>query len=166
MPTEEIFLLATSGRVLRKDIIAQDAISPFDNSAMYGFAVRVDYLTQTPTDLHLEGELSAGEAPYTEVELGACIRIMTGAQIPPGAEAVVPLEWTTEINQETVTVRICRTSERGAYYIRRAAKDALKGITVVKSGTRITPPVMGMIAVAGYGSIKVGRSPSHHRNGE
>lgn len=156
-PTEELFLRAALGRVLREDIVAQEAIPPFDNSAMDGFAVRVDDLTQPPTDLHLEGELSAGEAPNTEVKPGACIRIMTGAQIPFGAEAVVPLEWTTEINQKTV--RIHRGPERGAY-IRKAAKDAVQGTTVVKRGTRITPPVMGMIAAAGYDRIKVGKSPS------
>ncbi len=157
MPTEELTLRAASGRVLREDIVARKAIPPFDNSAMDGFAVRMDDLTQTPTDLHLEGEVSAGEAPDTEVKPGSCIRIMTGAQIPLGAEAVVPLEWTTEINQETV--RIHRGPERGGY-IRRAAKDALQGAAVVKSGTRITPPVMGMIAAAGYDKIKVGKTPS------
>ena len=156
-PTEKLFLRAALGRVLREDIVAREAIPPFDNSAMDGVAVRVDDLTQTPTDLHLEGEVSAGKAPDTEVKPGACIRIMTGAQIPPGAEAVVPLEWTTEINQETV--RIHRRPERGAY-IRKAGKDALQGTTVVKSGARITPPVIGMIAAAGYDRIKVGESPS------
>ncbi|MCY3630866.1 MAG: molybdopterin molybdotransferase MoeA [Bacteroidota bacterium] len=157
MPTEKLSLREAFGRVLREDIVAQEAIPPFDNSAMDGFAVRVDDLTQSPTDLHLEGELAAGEAPNIEVKPGACIRIMTGAQIPLGADAVVPLEWTTEINQETV--RIHRKSERGTY-IRRAAKDASQGTAVVKSGTRITPPVIGMIAAAGYDKIKVGKSPS------
>ena len=157
LPTEELPLRATSGRVLREDIVAREAIPPFDNSAMDGYAVRVNDLTQTPTDLHLEGELAAGEIPNIEVRPGACIRIMTGAQIPPGAEAVVPFEWTDEIGQETV--RIHRRPEQGAY-IRRAAKDVLQGTVVVKSGTRITPPVIGMIAAAGYDRIKVGKPPS------
>ena len=78
---------------------------------MDGFAVRVDDLTQIPTDLHLEGKLAAGEVPNAEVKPGACIRIMTGAQIPLGAEAVVPVEWTTEINQETVRIHTGRNGE-------------------------------------------------------
>ncbi len=156
MPAEEIFLRVASGRVLREDIVTQEAIPPFDNSAMDGYAIHMDDVTQTPLDLQLEGELAAGEVPSIEVKPGICIRIMTGAQIPPGTEAIVPQEWTTEMDMKTV--RIHRKPERGAY-IRRAGKDALKGTIVVKKGLRITPPIIGMIAAAGYDKVKVGKSP-------
>lgn len=156
MPTEELPRLMTFGQILHEDILAREEIPPFDNSAMDGFAVRMDDLVQLPADLRLDGEIPAGKAPNAEVESGACIRIMTGAQIPPGAEAVVPVEWTTEINQETI--RIHRRPEAGAY-IRKTARDAAKHETVVKRGTRITPPVMGMIAAAGYHRIKVAKPP-------
>ncbi len=156
MPTEEIPLRMASGRVLREDIIAKESIPPFDNSAMDGYAVHMGGFAQTIPDLQVIGELAAGNIPSTEVKPGTCIRIMTGAQIPPGTEAVVPQEWATEMNEEIIHIR--RKPERGAY-IRRAGKDALRGTVVVKRGMRITPPIIGMIAAAGYDQVKVGKSP-------
>ncbi len=156
VPTEQISLLQALGRVLREEIIAQDSIPPFDNSGMDGFALCKEDLGRIPIDLSVDGEVPAGVFPEFVLESGKCIRIMTGAQIPSGTEAVVPLEWTTEINPQTI--RIHRRPNSGQY-IRRAAQDAQKGMSLVPSGLQITPPILGMIAAAGYQEIHVGSIP-------
>ncbi|MCY4159840.1 MAG: molybdopterin molybdotransferase MoeA [Bacteroidetes bacterium] len=156
LPVEQIPLLATLGRILRKDIIAQAPIPPFDNSGMDGFALHGDDLAGIPKDLRIQGEVAAGQVPVSEVFPGGCIRIMTGAQIPSGTEAVVPVEWTTEITPQSI--RIDQRPKKGAY-IRKAGKDMEQGMIVAKCGIQITPPVLGMIATAGYENIEVSSSP-------
>ena len=156
LPTERVLLSTALGRVLREKIIAREAIPPFDNSGMDGFAVRMEDLTKIPASLRLDGDIPAGKNPVGEVKPGSCIRIMTGAKVPPGTEAVVPVEWTTEIKPGLVNINRC--PKRGAY-IRRAGQDVTEGASVVNRGTQITPPVVGMIAAAGYQEIKVGRIP-------
>ena len=157
LPVEEIPLLESLGRVLREDIVAQESVPPFDNSGMDGFAIHTEDIEKIPVDLCLKDDVAAGKSPLTKVIPGNCVRIMTGAQIPLGTESVVPLEWTTEINPETI--RVHRRPEKGAY-IRRKAQDILRGSTVVNRGVRITPPILGMIAAAGYQVIKVSEIPS------
>ena len=156
LPARQVSLMKSLGHVLRQDIIAQNAIPPFDNSAMDGFAVQWDDLSSLPLDLDLIGEVSAGQVPQTRVEPGMCLRITTGAQIPEGADAVIPLEWATEINDHTV--RFHKKAERLSF-VRPAAQDVEKGDVVVKSGIRITPPMIGMMATVGYHSISVGSTP-------
>ncbi|MCY4225489.1 MAG: molybdopterin molybdotransferase MoeA [Bacteroidetes bacterium] len=156
LPAQSVPLMESLGCILRQDIIAKNAIPPFDNSAMDGFAVQWDDLSSLPLDLDLIGEVSAGQVPHTHVESGTCLRITTGSQIPEGADAIIPLEWTTEINEQTV--RFHKKSEMLSF-IRPASQDVEKGSVVVQSGARITPPIIGMIAASGYNSIDVGVTP-------
>ena len=156
LPTERVPLSAALGRVLRERIIARESIPPFDNSGMDGFAVRMEDLAVVPARLRLDGDIPAGKNPQSGVNPGGCIRIMTGAKVPPGTEAVVPVEWTTE--NESGFVRINRCPKKGAY-IRRAGQDVREGTSVIRGGMQITPPVVGMIAAAGYQEIKVGCTP-------
>lgn len=156
LPTERMPLSAVLGRVLRETIIARESIPPFDNSGMDGFAVRMEDLAAVPVRLRLDGDIPAGKDPQRGVKPGGCIRIMTGAKIPPGTEAVVPVEWTTEVEPGLVNINRC--PKRGAY-IRRAGQDVEEGAPVISRGTRITPPVVGMIAAAGYQEIKVNCTP-------
>lgn len=157
LPAESLPLHMASGRVLREDIVAKASLPPFDNSGMDGFSVHVNDLERIPTDLILDGEIPAGKQSLSAVQPGYCIRVMTGATVPPNTEAVIPLEWTTEIDKKTI--RIHRRPERGDY-IRKAAQDALQGDIVVNNGTRIIPPVTGMIAAAGYKTVAVGKTPA------
>ncbi len=157
LPVEEIPLLSALGRVLREDIVARESIPPFDSSAMDGYALRMQDMAEIPADLYLKGEIFAGQVPLTGVAPATCIRIMTGAQIPHGTEAVVPQEWTTEVRSDTI--RIHRKPEKGAY-IRRAAEDVFQGTAVAKKGARITPPVLGMIAATEHQRVRVSRIPS------
>ena len=157
LPVEQLPLHRTAGLVVREDIIARVSIPPFDNSGMDGFAIHANDLEKIPIDLILNGDLPAGKNPQSPVKPGHCIRVMTGAKVPQNAEAVVPLEWVTEVDSKTI--RIHRPPQRGDY-IRKSAQDVLKGDTVVKKGTRVTPPVIGMIAAAGYKKVAVGKAPT------
>lgn len=156
LPTERVPLSAVLGRVLQERIIARESIPPFDNSGMDGFAVRRKDVAVVPARLRLDGDIPAGKNPQSGVKPGGCIRIMTGAKVPPGTEAVVPVEWTTEIEPGLVSINRC--PKKGAY-IRRAGQDVKEGTSVISRGTQITPPIVGMIAAAGYQEIKVGGSP-------
>jgi molybdopterin molybdotransferase len=156
LSTERVPLSAALGRILRERIIARESIPPFDNSGMDGFAVRMEDLAVVPACLRLDGDIPAGKNPQDRVKLGGCIRIMTGAKVPLGTEAVVPVEWTKEVKPGLVNINRC--PKKGAY-IRRAGQDVKEGASVVSRGTQITPPVVGMIAAAGYQEIKVSRTP-------
>lgn len=156
LPTERVHLSTAVGRVLRERTIARDSIPPFDNSGMDGFAVRMEDLAAVPARLRLDGDIPAGKNPQGRIKPGSCIRIMTGAKVPPGTEAVVPVEWTTEVEPGLVSIN--RRPKKGAY-IRRAGQDVKEGTSVISGGTRITPPVVGMIAAAGYQEIIVSCTP-------
>ena len=156
LPTERVPLSAALGRVLRERIIARESIPPFDNSGMDGFAVRMEDLAVVPARLRLDGDIPAGRNPESRIKPGGCIRIMTGAKVPPGTDAVVPVEWTTEIEPGLVSINRC--PKKGAY-IRRAGQDVKEGASVISRGTQITPPVVGMIAAAGYQEIEVSGTP-------
>ena len=156
LPTERLPLSAALGRVLHERIIARESIPPFDNSGMDGFAVRMADITVVPARLRLDGDIPAGKNAQSGIKPGSCMRIMTGAKVPPGTEAVVPVEWTTEIEPGLVSIN--RFPKKGAY-IRRAGQDVKEGTSVISKGTQITPPVVGMIAAAGYREIKVGCTP-------
>lgn len=157
LPTERVHLSTALGRVLRERIIARDSIPPFDNSGMDGFAVRMEDIAAVPARLRLDGDIPAGKNPQGRIKPGGCIRIMTGAKVPPGTEAVVPVEWTTEVEPGLVSIN--RRPKKGAY-IRLAGQDVKEGTSVISRGTQITPPVVGMIAAAGYREIKVGCTPN------
>ncbi|MCY4234367.1 MAG: molybdopterin molybdotransferase MoeA [Bacteroidetes bacterium] len=156
LPKVEITLISALGRVLREDIRTREQIPPFDNSAMDGFAVISDDLELLPNDLAIIDEIPAGKVPEIPLESGKCIRIMTGGQIPINTGAVVPVEWTTQIN-DTI-IRIHQKPEETTF-IRRASQDVREKDIVVNSGIRITPPIIGMIATAGYQKVMVGRVP-------
>ena len=140
------------GYPLADDIISRDEIPPFASSAMDGFAVRTADIVRVPVCLRVEGEIPAGVPAERPVVTGACLRIMTGAPIPPGADAVVPVEWTR--SERPDEVMIDRIPEPGQN-IRPAGQDVQKGARVLESGWRITPPVIGMLATLGFGQVRV-----------
>jgi len=132
------------GLVLAADVVAGDDVPPFDNSAVDGYAVRAVDVAATPVELVVAGEIAAGAASERSVQPGEAVRIMTGAPIPPGADAVVMVE-----DSETVadgrTVRLTRSVDAGAA-VRRAGSDVRSGTTVFTSGTVVTAPALGVLA--------------------
>ena len=144
------------GRTLRGSVHAGDDLPPFDNSAMDGYAVRVSDCAALPVELRIQETITAGRLPQRAVVQGTCASIMTGAPVPEGADAIVPVEWTAPAGPDRV--RINRVPARGMY-VRRAGQDAARGTCAVAEGAVITPQILGMIAAAGAHEVEVSRLP-------
>ena len=149
-------LHAALGRTLREPAVAKDAVPPFDNSGMDGYAVRYADCSTVPVALKIVETILAGSLPEKNVEPGSCAAIMTGAPLPPGADTIVQVEWTESAGPGLV--RICRIPKKGQH-IRLKGKDGKPGEHTVESGTVISPFVLGMLAAAGMENVAVGQLP-------
>ncbi len=147
------------GLVLAEDVAASTALPSFDNSAMDGYAVRVQDVAgaspQHPVTLPVVAEVAAGDTGAYALQPGTSIKIMTGAMLPHGAEAVVPVEST---DGGTARVAIRRPAEHGSS-VRLAGGDAKAGEILVTSGTRLLPMHIAVIAAAGRGAVLVRPRP-------
>lgn len=140
------------GRVLASDIASPLAVPPFDNSAMDGYAVRLaDLASGTP--LIMAGKAFAGQPYHGEWPAGHCVRIMTGAPVPAGTDAVVMQE-ETQADGDRIT--FLAQPEPGQN-IRRAGSDIGKGDCVLPAGTRLTPREMPLLASLGVATVTVRR---------
>jgi molybdopterin molybdotransferase len=160
LPPFEQHLLDAHGHRLAEDVIAPRDVPLFDNSAMDGYAVRrIDVLgadDERPALLRVTQELPAGAAADTEIGPGACARIMTGAPVPPGADAIVPVEWTD--GGADGTVRIYRTPVSGGH-IRRMGEDVCVGQPLLTAGTMLGARQIGLLAAVGLDLVPVRPSP-------
>ncbi len=149
----ELSLDDADGGMLAEDIAAQWPLPPFDNSSMDGYAVRAaDIAAATagaPVTLPVTGEVTAGDTRELELVPGSCLRIMTGAPVPDGADAVVPVELT---DGGTARVAISQAVAAGAS-IRRAGDDAAPGDALLAAGSRLGPVAIGLLAAAGRDSV-------------
>ncbi|MCU1346811.1 MAG: moeA [Acidimicrobiia bacterium] len=139
------------GCVTSVPLEAPEAVPPFDNSAVDGFAVRSSDVTSAPTQLRVVATLAAGAAASTAVEPGQAIRIMTGAPIPDGADAVVMVEDTT-IDGDQVTIGRAATAGQA---VRRAGDDVRSGAMVFDRFTALGPAHLGVLASLGYRRVPV-----------
>jgi molybdopterin molybdotransferase len=155
LPPRRLGLDEADGAVLSQDVTAGGPLPPFDNSAMDGYAVvAADVAGATaerPVTLPVRGEVAAGDTTRHELAAGACLKIMTGALLPPGADAVVPVEWTDD-GAAGGQVAITRPAEPG-HAIRRAGGDAAAGDVLLTAGTRLGPVQLGLLAAAGHGAV-------------
>ncbi|HXE95554.1 MAG TPA: gephyrin-like molybdotransferase Glp [Dongiaceae bacterium] len=150
--TERISLPDATGRVLAEDMAAPWDLPLWDNSAMDGYAVRRQDCTATPCTLRVTGYLPAGaKADGILVEEGCAVRIMTGAPTPAGCDAVVPVEETYDGQQE---VTLQEPVKKGQH-IRFRGEDVASGVIFVRSGTRIGPPQVNMLAGFGMALVPV-----------
>jgi molybdopterin molybdotransferase len=155
----DLQLLDAHGCMLAEAVVAEVDLPPFDNSSMDGYAVRVadvaDASESSPARLPVVGDIAAGsQAAYT-VQPGLSVRIMTGAPVPTGADAVVPLEWT---DGGIAGVSINRPAAAGAN-IRRRGEDVRVGDLVLDVGTRLGPGQLGLLAAVGRDRVKVRPRP-------
>jgi molybdenum cofactor synthesis domain-containing protein len=127
------------GLVLAEDIVAREPVPPFANTGMDGYAVRA---ADTPGSLRVIGELPAGRAPTIAVGPGEAIRIMTGAPMPEGADAVVMVERTRPDGDGAVIVEVAQPGD----HVRLAGGDVEAGALVFPRGTRLTPAHLGVLA--------------------
>lgn len=144
------------GRVLREDVAADADAPAADNSAMDGYAVRAEDVASAPVSLRVIGDIPAGHVASGRVEAGTAMRIMTGAFVPEGADAVAQVE-ITDGGQDTVTVH--QAVARGAN-IRRRGSDMREGDVVLRAGTRIGAAEIAMLAGVRKQTVRVGRRPT------
>ncbi|QHJ10014.1 Molybdopterin molybdenumtransferase [Paraglaciecola mesophila] len=152
---EQSDLMQANGRILAKDVISTVNVPPGDNSAMDGYAMIAADLQQTDT-LERIGTAFAG-IPYSgTVQSGQCVRIMTGAVIPKGADAVVMQENTVALNEPAKHIQFTQRPKVGNS-IRRAGEDIRQGAVVLRAGTRLKPAHLSLLASVGVARVSVVR---------
>ncbi|MHA1575507.1 MAG: molybdopterin molybdotransferase MoeA [Alphaproteobacteria bacterium] len=151
----EVNLNEADGFCLAKEIFADRDLPPTDRSAMDGFAVQAADIINCPKKLKLIGETAAGSAECPLVEQNTCVRILTGAVLPLGADAVVKVEDTKEKGNE---VTIFEPAEIGLN-IRKQGEEVRKGKVVIKSQKILNPAQIGICASVGKSKIKVFKKP-------
>jgi molybdopterin molybdotransferase len=150
--TETIDVRAAAGRVLAADVASAVDLPAFDNSAMDGYALRFDDL-QPGHWLHEIGRAYAGHPYCGRVETGTCVRIMTGAPLPAGADTVVMLE---DVSVDGGTVRVERPPQSGAN-IRRRGEHIARGDVALRAGRHLRPADIGLAAAVGAAQLTVRR---------
>ena len=152
-------LADTLGLVLADDVVAPLSLPGFDNSAMDGYAVVADDVAsatpEQPVLLPVAEDIPAGRTDPLTLKPGTAHRIMTGAPLPAGATAVVPVEATdSDFSTATGTVTI-RSSAKPDQHIRHAGEDVTAGTTVLQAGQLVTPAALGLAAALGLGELTV-----------
>jgi molybdopterin molybdotransferase len=160
LPSEEVSLLDAHGRVLAEDIVTREDLPFFDNSSMDGVALRsadtAEATETSPVTLRLAGEVAAGAILPRELSAHTAVRIMTGAPIPSGADAVLELE---ALSIQNGSVRISKPVRAGRN-IRRKGEELRAGTTIVRPGTYLRAAHLGLLAMLGYAKVRVYRKPS------
>lgn len=155
----ELPLLDANGCLLAEDVRSEVDLPSFDNSAMDGYAVRLADLSgcseQYPSILRVAGDVAAGDSDPGRVSSGLAMRVMTGAAMPAGAEAVAPVEWT---DGGVTDVRITKAPSAGQY-VRRRGEDVRAGDEVLRAGTLIGPAQVGLLAAVGRTRVLVRPRP-------
>ena len=184
LPTVEVPLLDALGLVLAVDVTTDEALPRWDNSAMDGYAVRAADVADglLPARLHVVGDVAAGSADEPAVRPGTAVRIMTGAPVPPGADAVVPVELTEPVRTESTedertegAVRPPGSAGAGwadvgsvvevrrpvvvGQHVRRAGEDAVAGDVVLTAGAVVGPAHVAAAASVGRATLLVHRRP-------
>ena len=154
-PPVSLPLADALGLVLADDVVAPLSLPGFDNSAMDGYAVLATDVApageNTPVRLPVAEDIPAGRTDIPTLAAGTAHRIMTGAPLPAGATAVVPVE-ATDGATDTVTIR---SASREGQHIRRAGEDVTAGTTVLRAGQVVTPAALGLAAALGLGELTV-----------
>ena len=145
------------GCVTSVPLRADESVPPFANTAMDGFAVRADDTADAPVTLTVVGTLAAGAAPDITVGPGEAVRIMTGAPIPPGADAVVMVEQTTAADDGGTVV--IRTTVGPGNHVRPAGDDMREGDEVFPAFTVLQPGHLGVLAALGVRKVPVFTRP-------
>lgn len=165
LPWESVALDAALGRVLAAPIESLLTLPPWDNSAMDGFAVRASDVKvaarEHPVRLRVIGEAAAGRSASGAVTEGTCVRILTGAPMPEGADAVVPVEDTDApmgVADAPEWVQIEAPRSPGAH-IRRVGSDLREGYPLLEAGTELSPASLAVAAAGGHAKLPVHRSP-------
>jgi molybdopterin molybdotransferase len=159
LPPYEQRLLDVQGLPVADDVVSPLSLPVFDNSAMDGYAVHFrDVAAATeerPVHLPVLGSIAAGDGEASVLEPGTAIRIMTGARVPDGCSAVVPIEWT---DNGTEQVLIHQGPFEGQH-VRRAGEDVTRGDVLLKAGDVVGPRQVGLLASVGIDRVVVPPRP-------
>jgi molybdopterin molybdotransferase len=163
----QVPIAEAGGMVLARDVTSNLDVPPLDNSAMDGYAVRANDVASAsgsrPSVLRVIGTVAAGQLPSAAVEPGTAVRIMTGAPVPPGADAIVPFEDTDEVERRSEGRALNEVSVSAPAgpgdHIRVAGRDISRGQTVLRAGTALKPAQIGLLASVGYPTAPVHRRP-------
>ena len=161
---EQIPLAEALGRPLHKPVMARQALPPFRNSAMDGVAVRCADLARAsaaaPLSLRVTETVPAGRVAARTVDEGEAIRIMTGAMLPVGADAVIPVEDAEFLRapRGVEQVRVSRSPAPGEN-IREAGLDLAVGAVALEAGRALSPHDLALLAALGEARPTVGRRP-------
>lgn len=155
----DVGVLEALDLVLAEDVVAPVSLPGFDNSSMDGYAVRIPDVAaatpERPAVLPVCADLPAGAAAPAPLVPGAAARIMTGAPVPDGTDAVVPVEWT---DAGTQRVAITRPPTPGQF-VRRIGEDVRVGDMVLSAGVRLSPRHVALLAAVGRASVRVHPAP-------
>lgn len=168
LEVEERPLLEAVGQVLADDAVSPFDIPPLANSALDGYAIQAasvrDASPASPVVLKVVGSVAAGELPRDKVGPGSAVRIMTGAPVPPGADAIVGFEDTDEtdrkrngkVRMDEVAVRVAVETGNA---VRPAGQDVAKGERVLEAGVPLRAAEVGVLASMGFARVNVFRRP-------
>ncbi len=154
--SEEVPLQQALGRTLAEDVQANRDQPPYDVSAMDGYALRSADVTQSPTVLKVIADIKAGDLPTCTVQAGQCARIMTGAPVPQGADAVIRVEDTQALTADTVQINVPVKPRND---IRDRGESMRCGATILPRGTELTPGAVGLLAMVKRAQVAVYRRP-------
>jgi len=153
---EKVRLEQSLGRVLAEEVRANRDLPPYDVSAMDGYALRSADLKSIPVTIAIIEDIKAGDIPGKIVQAGQCARIMTGAPVPQGADAVVRVEDTRALSESKVQIN---AAVKPGNDIRAKGEGMRNDDVVLTAGTEITPGVMGVLATVKRAQLQVYRLP-------
>ena len=156
LDTEEVALRQALGRALAEEVRANRDLPPYDVSAMDGYAVRAADIADIPRTLKIIEDIKAGDAPRHHLQTGQCSRIMTGAQLPDGADTVVRVENTRLLENGKVEIHV---PVKPAADIRLRGENMRLGDVVLQPGDEISPGAIGVLATIKQAKVKVVRKP-------
>ncbi|MDA1475729.1 molybdopterin molybdotransferase MoeA [Bacillus changyiensis] len=161
--TEWVQLEGSLHRYLAKDVKADHHVPAFDRSPYDGFAIRasdtVDATRDHPLQFEVIDHIGAGAVSHKRLGPFQAVRIMTGAQIPAGADAVIMLELVKTYTENEKNYMVLKRSVQSGENISKKGEDAEKGSVLLTKGTRITPGVIALLATFGYATVPVVKKP-------
>jgi molybdenum cofactor synthesis domain-containing protein len=157
LATEKVAVHESLDRVLAEDIVADTDLPPFNRSQMDGYAVRAEDTNDAPVRLRIVGESAAGKGWHHQLKAGEAVRIMTGAPVPEGADAVQQVELAHELKDNTV-VELLESVALAKSIVERGS-EITRGETILRPGVVINPAMQAVLASFGYATVEVSRKP-------
>ena len=158
--SEEVFILDALDRIVSRDVKARFSVPPFNTSAMDGFAVSsadlsADKMADGPVKLMVTGEAAAGSRADMSIKSGEAVKIMTGAPLPSGADAILVKENAVEEKQKGFWSVTCLEAVSAGLHVRKTGADFFENDIIVPRATLINPAALGILASSGYSRVDV-----------